>query len=212
MRYSLPEMVALVRSVGLDGEPGAVAVAIAGWDGAPHPGESGGNPNALGDTTLVDGKWGPSVGLWQVRSLHVERGQQTTRDQDSLADPMFNARSMIAISSNGTNWQPWSIYTKGYYRQNIEAAREAVDGGAGEGVKLSLPEWVPTPGLPDLPNPLGALDPLEAVVGALVSPTFWRRVGLGVAGVVLLAIGVALTFGTTFLDRTPLGMAAEVAR
>ncbi len=212
MRYSLPEMVAIVRSVGLDGEPAAVAVAIAGWDGSPHPGESGGNPSAIGDVALVDGKWGPSVGLWQVRSLHTERGQQTTRDQDALGDPSFNARSMVTISSTGTNWQPWSIYKGGQYLANLEAAREAVGAGAGEGVKLSLPEWVPTPDLPDIPNPLGALDPFQSIAGALTSPEFWRRIGYGVAGFVLLAIGAGLVFSTSLLARTPVGAALEAVR
>jgi LysM repeat protein len=31
-------------------------------------------------------------------------------------DPIGNARAAIAISSNGTNWRPWTTYTSGAYR------------------------------------------------------------------------------------------------
>src|SRR5690606_7001013 len=97
---------------------------------SPVPGESGGNSDALGDLKLADDKWGPSVGLWQIRSLHRERGTGGTRDQDALANPAHNARAMATISAGGTNWQPWTVYTSGIYRQNLDAARAIVKGVA----------------------------------------------------------------------------------
>jgi hypothetical protein len=80
----------------------AVAIAMAeSW---------GGDPNAVGDVGLQDSKWGPSIGLWQIRSLKAESGKGTTRDATRLKDPAFNARSMYAISGGGTKWSDWTVY------------------------------------------------------------------------------------------------------
>lgn len=84
----------------------AKAVAIA-WA------ESGGNPTAKGDQLLANSEWGPSVGLWQIRSLKAEKGKGTTRDEDALVNPAHNARSMMTISGGGTNWGPWSVSSPG---------------------------------------------------------------------------------------------------
>jgi hypothetical protein len=96
----------------------AVAVGLA---------ESGADPLAVGDTTITDAKWGPSVGAWQVRTLWAERGTGGVRDELALTDLDHNARSMVAISSGGTNWQPWSVYTNGRYAAHMTEG-EAVAG------------------------------------------------------------------------------------
>lgn len=79
----------------------AVAIAMA---------ESGGNPNAEGDKALQNATWGPSVGLWQIRSLKAESGKGTARDVTRLKDPAFNAQSMMSISRNGVDWGPWTTW------------------------------------------------------------------------------------------------------
>lgn len=107
----------LARNVGLSGERAIIAVAIA-------KAESGLNQAAVGDTALVDAKWGPSIGLWQVRSLKADKGTGRARDANRLADPVFNARAMFQISNGGTNWRPWSVYTSGAYRQHLTAVRQ----------------------------------------------------------------------------------------
>jgi lysozyme-like protein/D-alanyl-D-alanine carboxypeptidase-like protein len=94
----------------------AVAVALA---------ESGGKPKARGDTTITDGTWGPSIGLWQIRSLHEDRGTGGVRDAEANLDPATNARHAWSISDHGTNWQPWSAYTNGSYRAHLDTARAA---------------------------------------------------------------------------------------
>lgn len=78
----------------------AIAVAVA---------ESGLNSDAKGDVGLQTDKWGPSVGLWQIRSLKAEKGRGTTRDETKLRDPAGNAKAMVEISKNGTDWGPWSV-------------------------------------------------------------------------------------------------------
>lgn len=85
--------------LGAGGDPAqsrmAVAIARA---------ESGGRPDAIGHNTngTVD------RGVWQVNSIH---GPQST------LDPVANARAAVAISSNGTNWGPWTTYGSGAYRK-----------------------------------------------------------------------------------------------
>jgi Lysozyme like domain len=64
--------------------------------------ESGGNPGAIDN----DSNGTQDRGLWQINSTH---GSQ------SVFDPLGNARAAIAISSNGSNWQPWTTFNTGAY-------------------------------------------------------------------------------------------------
>jgi hypothetical protein len=94
----LSELQALAASVGFPDPALAAAIAMA---------ESGGNPQAVGDVTL-----GRSIGLWQINlAAHPQY------DESSLFDPTTNAQAALAISSNGTNWKPWTTYNTGAYEQ-----------------------------------------------------------------------------------------------
>ena len=112
---------------GLTHEKAIIATAIA-WA------ESELNPEAVGDENLADDKWGPSVGLYQVRSLRSDAGTGKERDIERLKDPSFNTRSAVAISNAGTNWQPWSVWKNGSYRKHLDAVRAAVDTPGGSTV------------------------------------------------------------------------------
>ncbi len=94
----------------------AVAVALA---------ESRGNPTAIGDEKLRDAKWGPSVGLWQIRSLNADKGKGTDRDQLANDNPLNNARAAWSVSSKGTSFQPWTMFTNGEYKTHLDAAQKA---------------------------------------------------------------------------------------
>jgi hypothetical protein len=97
----------------------AVAVALA---------ESHGDTGIHGDVNLQTGAWGPSVGLWQIRSLNPGHGtavEQALRNATANADPATNARHAYAISRQGTNFGPWSTYTSGAYRGYLDRARTA---------------------------------------------------------------------------------------
>jgi hypothetical protein len=109
---------ALATGAGLDPEAAIIATAIA-WA------ESGLDPQAIGDLDLEDGKWGPSCGLWQIRSLRADTGTGRPRDRERLLDPVFNAAAMATISG-GTNWSPWSVWKNGRYLAHIDAVRAAV--------------------------------------------------------------------------------------
>ena len=101
----------LARDAGLSKSAAVTATAIAIE-------ETNLDPGAVGDTALVTSKWGPSIGLWQIRSLRAETGTGRPRDASRLKDPTFNARAMVAISNGGTNWTPWSVYNSGAYKRH----------------------------------------------------------------------------------------------
>lgn len=121
----------LARSAGLDPAQAGIATAIA-------MAESGLRTDAVGDTGIQTSRWGPSVGLWQVRSLKADYGTGRTRDASRLTDPAFNARSMVEISRAGSNWRPWSVYASGKYREHLA---DVVKGGP----ITYTPDGVPVP-------------------------------------------------------------------
>jgi len=94
----------------------AVAVAM---------GESSLNTSAMGDVGLQTSKWGPSIGLWQIRSLNAEHHTGGSRDRARLIDPVFNAQSAFSISSGGSNFSPWTVYKTGAYKQYLGQAQAA---------------------------------------------------------------------------------------
>lgn len=80
--------------------------------------ESSGYSDAVGDVSLVNDKWGPSIGLFQIRSLRHPEGYSAVdrlRVADKLRDPLYNAKAAYAISRQGTTWAPWSVYNSGSY-------------------------------------------------------------------------------------------------
>lgn len=112
-------VVRTLRAVGFSGDSLVTALAVS-------RAESGWRPAAVGDVGLQDEKWGPSVGLFQIRSLVSEDQSGRPRDYTSLFDPEFNARAAYAISQGGTNWRAWTAYTSGAYRQYLDEARQLV--------------------------------------------------------------------------------------
>ena len=131
-KLSIAKVHQLARGAGLTHEQAVMATAIA-------MGESGLNPGAVGDTSLTDATWGPSIGLWQIRSLKSQTGTGKERDATQLKRPAFNAASMRAISSGGTNWTPWTIYNNGTYKSHLSAVRAAVGAGSGSGMYGDAP-------------------------------------------------------------------------
>lgn len=105
---------------GFRGSALVMAIAIAGA-------ESTFNPNATGDVTIQTDKWGPSVGLWQIRTLKpAYLALEPIRDVTKLYDPLANAKAAYAISKKGTYWKPWSTYLDKKYQQYEKIASEAV--------------------------------------------------------------------------------------
>lgn len=131
--YSAEQIAGVAQAAGFKGESLVIAIAVA-------MAESSGDTNALGDTTITTAVWGPSVGLWQVRTLKAETGTGKSRDKNKLTDPAFNARSAYSIAGGGSNFKPWSMYTNGRYKKHMEAARKAAkQPAAGSSAGGSIP-------------------------------------------------------------------------
>jgi Lysozyme like domain len=99
----------------------AVAVALA---------ESGGDSGLLGDVHLRNDTWGPSVGLWQIRSINEGHGNQFDqqhRNETANLDPATNAANAHAIYEQAGGWRPWTVHRTGAYRDFLDRARRAVE-------------------------------------------------------------------------------------
>ena len=113
----------LVATAGFTGHDQAIAVAIA-------LAESGGNPDIAGDTKITTDIWGPSIGLFQIRSLKAQRGTGGERDELANHDPLTNARHAHAIYAAARNtFQPWSTFNHGAFNKFLPAAQAALDSG-----------------------------------------------------------------------------------
>ena len=112
MKMSLTELRTLATQAGFTGSDVNIAAAVA-------MAESKGDPVIIGDQQFVDHKWGPSIGLFQIRSLK-HPGQfsppDTLRVATKLKDPLYNAKTAKAIK-DAHNWSQWSTFTNGAYKQ-----------------------------------------------------------------------------------------------
>ena len=89
--------------------------------------ESGGRTKALGDKGLTNKTYGPSMGVFQIRSLKDPKkhpGGQW-RDAKRLFDPSFNVKAAWNISNEGQNWKAWSAYKNGSFSQFLDDAEAA---------------------------------------------------------------------------------------
>ncbi len=108
------------KAAGFTGAALITAVAVAGA-------ESGYNPTARGDIALQSAKWGPSLGLWQIRSLTPGfLSVAPWRDPKRLTDPFFNARAAYIISDGGRDFSAWTTFTSQAYRRFVDRAQAAL--------------------------------------------------------------------------------------
>ncbi|MEV5796547.1 peptidoglycan-binding protein [Streptomyces collinus] len=109
---SLTALRALAKQAGFTGDDIKIAAAVA-------MAESKGDPSVIGDQGLVNHKWGPSIGLFQIRSLK-HPGQfpppDMLRIEGKLKDPLYNARTAKAIKE-AHNWNQWSTFVSGAYKK-----------------------------------------------------------------------------------------------
>ncbi len=170
----------------------AVAIALA---------ESGGRENAEGDLALQNATWGPSIGLWQIRSLKAESGKGTVRDATRLKDPAFNAKAMFAISNGGKNWGPWTTWplrAAGYMPQAIGAASGTLLKNVGNTSGTS------NANIGEAAVDAVVPDGLEAVEAGLTKTSAWVADRNNWFRVAKVAIGGVLIVGGVFLVAKPL--------
>jgi hypothetical protein len=167
------------KSAGVTGENLAIAVAVA-------LAESQGN-------TLAHNAVPPdnSYGLWQINMLGslgpARRKEFGISTNDALYDPGTNARAMYKISGGGKSWSPWTTYTSGKYRVYMARGRTAAGNpGATPATDVSIGD---------------NLDNIKKVFTTLSDPQTWIRIGLFVAGFIMLIIGIFKMTGDNKLSE-----------
>lgn len=92
-------------------------------------GESGWRDDALGDTRLQDATWGPSVGAFQIRTLKRDTGTGSARDITALmGDLNAQAKAAWEISKHGTDFNPWTVYRTGRWKDFLGQVGAAIVG------------------------------------------------------------------------------------
>lgn len=82
---------------------------------APHA-----DADAIGDLDLMDAKWGPSVGIWQCRTLKAETGTGTHRDIERLTgNPRAQAQSALWVYRQ-QGYDAWTTYLNGAYKAYLQ--------------------------------------------------------------------------------------------
>jgi Lysozyme like domain len=98
MNISIDRLRLLAQAAGFPDPSLAAAIAMA---------ESSGNEHAVGDS-------GQSFGLWQVHHpSHPEF------EPPLLLTAWYAAQAALRISKSGTNWQPWTTFRTGAYKQYL---------------------------------------------------------------------------------------------
>jgi hypothetical protein len=90
--------------------------------------ESGGKAVNPGDVDIQNSTYGPSMGVFQIRSYKDPKkwgaaGQW--RDGKKLNDPTFNLQAAWNISNQGKNWDAWSAYKNGSFSKYLDDAQAA---------------------------------------------------------------------------------------
>lgn len=125
-------------------------------------------------------------GLWQINSVHSQY------DPAKLtSDPLYNAQAAYAISNQGTNFGAWTTYKSGAYLAFLPAAKSAVrDANDHETGVQSF-----AVGVSNAASTLGSWTKYAAkLLANLTSASFWKRIGFGLIGVVLLIFALLLIF------------------
>lgn len=158
----------------------AVAIALA---------ESGGNPSAHNAKPPDN-----SYGLWQINMLGAmgpsRRKQFGITSNEQLFDPAINARAMMIISSNGSNFRPWTTFTGGAFLRHIQDARASV--GAKPAVTAVQTGFDATPAASSLDSLKTAVGALSAASAWLSDRHNWQRVGYVGLGVGMLFIAAGM--------------------
>lgn len=104
---TIDQIAQVALAAGLDPDQATIATAIAVL-------ESGGQLDAHNPIPPDD-----SYGLWQINRLAHPQFSPA-----ELVTAEGNARAMLIVSNHGTNWRPWSTYSRAL--ANLTGARAAV--------------------------------------------------------------------------------------
>lgn len=170
--------------------PTMVAIALA---------ESGGDTASKGDVSLETAEWGPSIGLWQIRSLNAQRGTGGVRDEIANLDPQTNANhAMSILGSQGL--AAWTTYTSGAYRLFL---------GRGNSASSNVS---PTTATPIANASTSSVSGLSALLTNLSDPGLWKRLALYLFGSTLILIGLIMLVYSTDAGKAVTQITSRVSK
>jgi hypothetical protein len=82
-------------------------------------------PTAVGDVHLENGKWGPSIGFLQVRSLRAAKGSGAPRDADALQASVEHQAWAAVEVWRAQGPKAWTCYLNGHHKGLVPTVRQA---------------------------------------------------------------------------------------
>ena len=192
--------------------------------------ESGWDTTAQGDIGIQDATWGPSAGVFQIRTLKAQTGTGGDRDLQALipgavagqpgsgrGDLDRQARAAFVISSGGANFTPWSTFA-GISSADMAAANDVMLRAIGQASGLGQGDGGGIVGgiVGDVAG--GLADAMDRALGAVLgySGTFseWAAMVVlrtleVVAGGAMLAAALVMFLDVLGGDRRPASGAAR---
>lgn len=222
MPLSVQEIDRYARGAGFSGSPEYWADAIA-------EAESSGDPQAYNPETAANTPAGQgSYGLWQIyRYAHPQYSVA------QLLTPAGNASAAYAVSSQGTNFTPWTTYNTGAAANVLPSVEQQLGVNPGGVPSLGTPAGVTSTNTSNACTPpTNALDPIGwfryslclagktsggvASTGGSVAQAIWESF-LSLVGPVLERIGfftlavLAILIGVILIAWEPLKDTAKTA-
>jgi hypothetical protein len=172
-KLSAVQIANAAKAAGFTGKDVAIAVAVAFA-------ESGGESTA----SHKNSNGSTDYGLWQINSIH-----SAVLRSGSWSNPNDNAKMAYKVFSEaGKKWTPWVTYKSGSYLKFLGKGNDAAGNATGTPV-LSIPGSAE----------LGAIKKFAEFI---IDPHNWLRVGLFVAGTILLVIALFKMTGDNKLSGT----------
>jgi len=174
------QLAGAAQSAGFTGDALVKAVATALAETRGHPTSNAHNPHPPDD----------SYGPWQINMFGpmgpARRKQFGLTSNTDLYNLDTNAKAAYAISSGGKNFTPWSTFTSGLYLAYMPRARTAAGNPDSTGSAPNAQQAL---------NPLSIPGDISDFFKFITNTTTWLRLGMILAGVVLIVISLSQLSG-----------------
>lgn len=170
--------------------------------------ESGGNLTAH-NAVAPDNSYGP----WQINMIGAlgpaRRALYGLSTNEQLYDLPTSARVVKGISSNGSNWGPWSTYKSGSYKAFLgnTVANDPT------GIHIPIPSL---PGLSDITAPFQGfgkiIDGVSKTASWISNSSNWVRILYVTGGVVVIVVGLDMYLNSTGAGKSAMKVGANAAR
>lgn len=131
-----------------------------------------------GDVSLETSLWGPSYGVFQIRTQKPATGSGADRDIAALAGNLARqAAAAFHISNSGRDFSPWTVYNTGAFQRYLSQAQGAASSAVPGGIAAT-----PAGLLPSASDVLGGVRSLALTAAFVVAGLGLVALGLWRAG------------------------------